>query len=462
LQIDAATASPFVLTCRVQRWSTMADESRDPEALTGPEGELEVEVDRGIREAERFVRDLAEPPEHAVVHLADLKARVRNRPRGVPGLADIVKEMREEDRQRRAMLIGTEVEHLAAHLREDKLAARIRAESLASLFQKSDLARLIEEANARNALAAGLLAEPALRTGFHSVLTASLGATLRDVYSPLGEILRTSDLLGGASVVAAWAREFDQLAGAVRSTDMMLAALNAIPRSAFAPGFGSHLLDSSRGLASVTSDFYADVGRAGAFLTEMPTWLRQSPVREVYTGTRAGAAATGAVEDDVFDDAADDEVEAALGRVADELEGRLAAVHTDFLESYRGAARALESRPPDWVRHFFSSVRMLVDALLKRLAPSHALNAWDPTPSPEHFSRNQWTRKAQLRYIYREVRVGKTLVLAEGSIDMTLATFFPADSGVHELIPPFTEVQARVVWRHVQGEVSKLLEAAGY
>jgi hypothetical protein len=144
-----------------------------------------------------------------------------------------------------------------------------------------------------------------------------------------------------------------------------------------------------------------------------------------------------------------------------ELESRLVLVHEQLVVPFRGAIQSLESRNPDRVRHVGASLRTLGDELLVLLAPDKHLDTFFPNPA-DHKTDGAYTRRARLRFVFRELNRGGYATLADQDIDLMLATFFPENAAVHELVPTLTDVELNVLVRRVEGCVSVVLAAAGY
>ena len=202
------------------------------------------------------------------------------------------------------------------------------------------------------------------------------------------------------------------------------------------------------------------IGQDAALFGRLPPWLQQAPSIEQYFAARALAITAGSGPD-VLRENLDPRAEAILERVGDELERRLASVDPSFVQPYHGAHAALTDRRPDWPRHVATSLRELVDHLLRRLAPVRELEAFFPEPG-DLFQDGEFTRKAQLRFIFRKVAVGEYEIMGGKDIDLALATFYPANATVHTMVSPLSADQIMVFWRRVQGCLSTVLQAAGY
>ncbi len=81
----------------------------------------------------------------------------------------------------------------------------------------------------------------------------------------------------------------------------------------------------------------------------------------------------------------------------------LRAVDPKLVEMYEGARVALRESKPDNGRHILSSLRELVNHLLRRIAPDESVLAWIPEGNGNWLHEGKPTRKARLRYLCREI-----------------------------------------------------------
>lgn len=146
----------------------------------------------------------------------------------------------------------------------------------------------------------------------------------------------------------------------------------------------------------------------------------------------------------------DGPLDSLLDEVGDSIEDRLISVSPALATPYRGARSALVAAGPDWRRHVGVSLRSVLEGLLDALAPEDALYAFFDEPEV-HRHEGRFTRKAKLIFIFREIAIDGYAQMAENDMQMTLATFYPANEAVHELTSTLTERQGRVLLRRVQG-----------
>lgn len=268
-----------------------------------------------------------------------------------------------------------------------------------------------------------------------------------------------SNFAGLQAAIEIQERAYRQLVGPSLATARLAAALESF-QVQLTPPFAS-LRTATLGLSLAANNVHEQFARVPAVADLLPPWLFQAPTLEPYLATRA-LAITEHASWEVLDRERDVEAESVIRVMGDELEARLVAAGQEFLEPYQGAFSALQAQNPDWCRHASASVRELMDKLLARLAPDEDLHSHFPNPTPLQMKDGAFTRRAQLQFIFRGVAVEAYAKMAEKDIDLVLATFYPANDGVHTLVPPLTKKQMWVFWRRIQGCLSTVLQAADY
>lgn len=215
-------------------------------------------------------------------------------------------------------------------------------------------------------------------------------------------------------------------------------------------------LEHTRSFAQQTEALYASLGSQPAVVASMNRLLFEWPLSASFDQTQVLAVASG-VEVAESGEAGQ---EFFLQR-SEPLEERLAAVGSQFVIPYRGAVAALHSANPDACRHVATSLRELLSHLLDTLAPKAVLESHFANPG-EHKENGQFTRRAQLIYVFRAVGIGEYARMTDNHVDYVLSIFYPTNRGVHSLSPPFTPEQLRVLRRAAEGGISIVLEAGGY
>jgi hypothetical protein len=304
-------------------------------------------------------------------------------------------------------------------------------------FQTFERDREIRERVLGSALPAGLMAS-AMTRGF--LPEQEIARLTKEVASPYADlqavILARQELLGAAFESAKLAADLEALR---------------------APRVPS--LDTLRDqLSLAATEFYTDLEAASAAL--ITPRLVQAPSLAVYTSTRS-VAVVREIPAELLERHEDAAAESVLDVITDDLEARLAEVGPEFAEAYRGAMSALERGDADWCRHVSASLRELTHHLIFRFAPDAELNRHFTNPA-EHMENGEFTRKARLTYIYREVATGSYVRMANNHVEITESIFYPSNAGVHSLRAPLTPKQARVFARQVQGCLTMLLEVSGY
>lgn len=301
--------------------------------------------------------------------------------------------------------------------------------------------------------------------GFASSLSTLTAASSANTLAAIGKTFESqlaalAQPIALTSQVEALSRQFEALARPPLQASILASQLASlsIPFSQV-PGI-AQLQSLTTNFGETAAATMRAIGQDLTAFNNLPRWLQLAPSVEQYAAGRAFAIAAG-TEPDVLRQSIDTEAEETLALVGDELEARLASLYPPFVEPYRGAYAAISDRRADWPRHVATSLRELVDHILKRLAPDAELQLYFPDAG-EYFQNGEFTRKGQLKYIFRNVAVGEYEIMAGKDIDLTLATFYPANAAVHTIVSPLTPEQVMVFWRRVQGCLSTVLQAAGY
>lgn len=278
---------------------------------------------------------------------------------------------------------------------------------------------------------------------------------------PLGEthvsidpLLRNAALLLGdrlKSNVSA----FGNLLDTSLATSQLSAEIYAQPIDAISPHLAA-MNQSFIALNSVSARVYDD-------LAELPTldascFLFQAPTIQPYAAARATAVFAG-IDEGILDRLAVPAADAVLDEIGGNLESRLGEVDPDLPRVYREGIAAIESAHQGWIRHAMVSFRTLFQHLLRLLAPDSDLRSFFEDPA-DHMIDGEFTRKAQLRYIFRDLATDAYARLAEQDIEYAQATFFPMNDEVHELASALSDQQVLVLCRRIQGCISVVLEAA--
>ena len=186
-------------------------------------------------------------------------------------------------------------------------------------------------------------------------------------------------------------------------------------------------------------------------------WLREAPGFEVFSASRAAAAAVGApVEDEPS--AAVERLDVAALRV----EPLLARVNPELVRVYRGAAHAIQAKGPDSGRQLAISLRELLTHLLHHLAPDNALRVWDQArpEDPEDFANGRPTRRLRLRYIFRGLKGTAYEEFVSDDVGSAVELMQLLQGDTHRLERPLDPRSQRIVLRRVEGVLALLLEAA--
>lgn len=93
-----------------------------------------------------------------------------------------------------------------------------------------------------------------------------------------------------------------------------------------------------------------------------------------------------------------------FAEIEDEMEANLAALDPGLLRAWRGAREALRSGGVDRMRHAASSLRTVLDNLLRLAAPTAAVRAWDTDPTHYVGSSQEPLHRTRINYIFRDTK----------------------------------------------------------
>ena len=306
---------------------------------------------------------------------------------------------------------------------------------LEALWQEQDRAqRHLEEVARQYSFAASsrtLEAVVADYEALREVATLALDRTL----SPQGTVEKLSKYYDQAAQFAGAAHEMEVIA------------------TSFASPHLEPLVQDLHQLSGLGYAVIDELARSPGAFNQPSSWILRAPVVLPYVASASVVALGDQHEASNWEFP---QLDSELDGLADSIEQRLADVSRDLVAPYRGAVQALRAGGPDWQRHVGASVRMLIDALLDCLAPAHELELFFAGRADVK-SKGVYTRRAQLLYIFREVDAPGYDQMVAKDVDMTLATFYPANQAVHSLVPNLSGKQGRVFLRRVEGCLLTLL-----
>lgn len=123
----------------------------------------------------------------------------------------------------------------------------------------------------------------------------------------------------------------------------------------------------------------------------------------------------------------------------------LAVLDADLSARWHGALFALHPRNPDAARHFCTSAREMLSDMLEIVAPSHLVEAYDP--SCDRTENGTVSRRARIRFcLRRSGAYGPELEdFVEKDITNVLALFREFNDGTHGSAGRFTLAQLRAL-----------------
>ena len=277
------------------------------------------------------------------------------------------------------------------------------------------------------------------------LLFASLGPT--HLLAGMTAAIAANERLAGMAIRA------EAMTVGLRATAEHMAQLHRMadlrgPTGAAAVAFAESTRTLMRSAGAVLNDWQ----RRGH--PPVGAWLREAPALEVFSASRAAAAAIGPV---VEDDAG--EAVQRLEIAALRVEPLLAKVDPDLVTMYQGAAHAIAEQGPDSTRHLAISGREILTHVLHRLAPDAELHDWDRA-RPEDFPNKKPTRRLRIRYILRKLLGTAYEQFVDDDVEQAIDLFNALHGDTHGLGRQLEPGAQRIVLRRLEGVLAVLLEAA--
>jgi hypothetical protein len=138
------------------------------------------------------------------------------------------------------------------------------------------------------------------------------------------------------------------------------------------------------------------------------------------------------------------------------MQEALAALNPDLYRLWRGAWDSLASNNADRTRHTLVSARELVTHVLHALSPDDLVRKW--SKAKEHYHNGRPTRKARLHFIYSGINDLVMRDYLQKEIDASLSLVELFQDGTHNVMPPFSDAQLRVILRRVHSMICTLVE----
>lgn len=226
-------------------------------------------------------------------------------------------------------------------------------------------------------------------------------------------------------------------------------------------------------LTNVSRQWIEQVNAVNAFVG-LPAYLQAAPTLESYASASTLHLflpdETDVRDIHVIDLLAED----MLDGVAEDFEARLASLDQTLLKPVRGAWQTALSATEDRVRQSASSIRFVVEEMIKQLAPREQAESWaqsvgcskkPPKEARDARSAGKWT--VQLRFIMRHVdgftesADGESLFgyLADADLIDMLHLLERLNQAVHEPEAHITEEDLSLVLRRVMAFMTLLLDA---
>ena len=194
------------------------------------------------------------------------------------------------------------------------------------------------------------------------------------------------------------------------------------------PALEFPLVQSIDGLFGAYRDWVEEISLEPAGIVAIPVACSAFPPIEVFNEAEILA-------DEDAEEAAEfsverDRIRTGILADADQGHGTLEECgFGDLIPLILGARDAVVRQGYDHVRHAVTSLREAVTQVLHRLAPDEAIEKW--STSDKDYDKGKPTRRARLRYIYRQIDSGKFGEFVVRDVEATLALFDVFQQGTH-------------------------------
>jgi hypothetical protein len=208
------------------------------------------------------------------------------------------------------------------------------------------------------------------------------------------------------------------------------------------------------------SNLFSSFGNSPESLIALPPNISRYSAIEFFIGVRVAEAVTVEREKNELNLEFEEEIHQLENSIQQEtassLEELIGSLNVELLILLHGARQSLESSNPDKVRHFATSLRELFTHVLHALSPDEKIKKW--SNSPEHYDKGKPTRRARLRYICRSLDYELFSDFLEKDIDAVVEFLKLFQRGTHEIIPPYTDFQLKIMLVRMESALRLLLE----
>ena len=266
----------------------------------------------------------------------------------------------------------------------------------------------------------------------------------RNVAIPAVQLANVAQLaLSDVSRLAATSRllwsgiDYDALAGALKIQQSIMGNVQN-SMSAFTASY-CNLAESFKGIADVVTQ---------------PSFVLPGATQEVST-TGYALEVLHPLEDEAGTE--DDHLELEGASENPDLIALLASVDMGLVDTYRGAVQALNGDNPDRSRHVLSSLRTLLDHLLRTLAPRRTVREWiEERGYHSYLDKGIPTRRAQILYMSKDVEAEPLKKFIEADTK-TLEELYTLYNRLHELGTGISDSQLRAIVLRTESYIEYIL-----
>lgn len=231
--------------------------------------------------------------------------------------------------------------------------------------------------------------------------------------------------------------DYDGLAGVLNIQESIMSNVQN-SMSAFTASY-CNLVESFKGIADVVTQ---------------PSFVLPGATQEVST-TGYALEALHPLEDEAGTE--DDYIEFEGASENPDLIALLASVDRALVDTYRGAIQALNGDNPDRSRHVLSSLRTLLDHLLRKLAPRRTVREWiEERGYLSYLDKGIPTRRAQILYMSKTIESEPLKKFIEADTK-TLEELYTLYNRLHELGTGISDSQLRAIVLRTESYIEYIL-----
>jgi hypothetical protein len=195
-------------------------------------------------------------------------------------------------------------------------------------------------------------------------------------------------------------------------------------------------------------------------MTRLPSYSLPGATREVFVTVHAVDAVRVAHDGEAEQIVARGDLVSQAREESSMCISLLGALDPALCTLYVGAREAFEGGNPDRARHVLSSLRELLDHVLRRLAPDELVLTWMPAHRDGLLHAGRPTRRARVLYVCRNLDHPPLTDFVDEDV-RTSVKLVEVFNHVHELRPGLSDVQLGALILRVDSWLTYILQISG-